>query len=388
MNSKKIRWWHIVLIALVIGNAALYLSGKWYYYKALFYNYVGIDDLDLFPTRTIKAGSPQPWAIGSDYNKVDVPDTLQKTINRFKTVAFLVVQGDSLRHEQYHDGYGPESLSNSFSVTKSVIGILVGIALDEGKIKTLDDPVYMYYPEYESGENRKLTIRHLLTMSSGLDYDESYTSLTSPTTRAYYDTQLRKQMNDLCLVEEPGKRFEYRSSDTQILGFVLQSATGISISEYASQKLWKPMGAEHDAQWSLDHKDGDEKAYCCFYSNARDFARIGKLVLHRGRWNGRQIVSENYINQMIAPAPLLDEGRPNLIYGYQWWIRKQGGHDVYYARGILGQYIFVIPDHDLVIVRLGHERAEKDSTGTPVDLPVYLEGAMEMYGNESLQSKN
>ncbi|MFM7080241.1 MAG: serine hydrolase domain-containing protein [Bacteroidota bacterium] len=381
MKQRKIRWWHVLLVVLIAGNLALYFSGKWYYYKALVYNYVGIDDLDLFPSRLIKAGKPQPWLVGSDFNKMPVPDTLQKTIDRFHTVAYLVIKDDSLRHEQYHDGYGPTSLSNSFSVAKSIIGILVGIAMDEGKIKSLDEPVYKYYPEYDSGENRKLKIRHLLNMSSGLNYDESYTSLTSPTTRAYYDNKLREQMNDLCLMEEPGKRFEYRSSDTQILGFVLQGATGASISEYASEKLWKPLGAEHDAQWSLDHEDGDEKAYCCIYSNARDFARIGKLVLQKGVWNGQRVVSEKYIDEMLAPASLLNEGKPNSTYGYQWWIREHKGHMVYYARGILGQYIFVIPDQNMVVVRLGHERAEKDSTGTPMDLPIYLDGAIEMFGN-------
>lgn len=381
MIKKRIKWWQILILVVCLGNAVLYFSGKWYYYKALVYNYVGIDDLNLFPSRVIKSGSPQPWPVGSDFNKRPVPDTLQKTIDRYRTVAFLVIKDDSLRHEQYHDGYGTGSLSNSFSVAKSIIGILVGIALDEGKIKSLDDPVYKYYPEYASGENRKLKIRHLLTMSSGLDYDESYTSLTSPTTRAYYDNKLREQMNDLCLKEEPGKRFEYRSSDTQILSFVLQAATGVSISDYASEKLWKPLGAEHDAQWSLDHENGDEKAYCCIYSNARDFARIGKLVLHKGVWNGKRIVSQGFMDEMLTPAPLLNEGENNLTYGYQWWIREQNGHKVYYARGILGQYIFVIPDQNMVIVRLGHERAEKDSTGTPMDLPVYLDGAIEMYGH-------
>lgn len=381
MIKKRIKWWQILILVVCLGNAVLYFSGKWYYYKALVYNYVGIDDLNLFPSRVIKSGSPQPWPVGSDFNKRPVPDTLQKTIDRYRTVAFLVIKDDSLRHEQYHDGYGTGSLSNSFSVAKSIIGILVGIALDEGKIKSLDDPVYKYYPEYASGENRKLKIRHLLTMSSGLDYDESYTSLTSPTTRAYYDNKLREQMNDLCLKEEPGKRFEYRSSDTQILSFVLQAATGVSISDYASEKLWKPLGAEHDAQWSLDHENGDEKAYCCIYSNARDFARIGKLVLHKGVWNGKRIVSQGFMDEMLTPAPLLNEGENNLTYGYQWWIREQKGHKVYYARGILGQYIFVIPDQNMVIVRLGHERAEKDSTGIPMDLPVYLDGAIEMYGH-------
>ena len=382
MNQRKIRWWHILLIILVAGNVALYLSGKWYYYKALIYNYVDIDDLDLFAYRTIESGNPQPWNIGTDYNKARLSDTLQKTIDRYKTVAFLVIKDDSIRHEQYHEGYGTSSYSNSFSMAKSVIGILIGIALDEGKIKSLDDPIHKYYSEYNHGENRKLTIRHLLTMSSGLDYDEGYASLTSPTTRSYYDNKLREQMNDLCVKEDPGKRFEYRSSDTQVLSFVLKAATGKTVSEYASEKLWKPLGAEHDAQWSLDHEGGDEKAYCCIYSNARDFARIGKLVLHNGKWNNRQVVSEPYVREMLTPSPILDGDQPNVSYGFQWWIREQDGKLVHYARGILGQYIFVIPSENIIIVRLGHERGEKDSTNTPLDMPVFLGEVLKIYGKK------
>lgn len=371
-----------MLVILVSGNVALYLSGKWYYYKALIYNYVDIDDLDLFASRTIESGNPQPWNIGTDYNKATLSDTLQKTIDRYKSVAFLVIKDDSIRHEQYHEGYGTTSYSNSFSMAKSVIGILIGIALDEGNIKSLDDPIYKYYSEYNQGENRKLTIRHLLTMSSGLDYDEGYASLTSPTTRSYYDNKLREQMNDLCVKEDPGKRFEYRSSDTQVLSFVLKAATGKTVSEYASEKLWKPLGAEHDAQWSLDHEGGDEKAYCCIYSNARDFARIGKLVLQNGKWNNRQVVSESYVREMLTPSPILDGDKPNVSYGFQWWIREQDGKLVQYARGILGQYIFVIPSDNIIVVRLGHERGEKDSTGTPTDMPVILGEVLKIYGKD------
>ena len=383
MFKQRIKWWQILILILVMGNAVLYLSGKWYYYKALVYNYVDIDDLELFTHRTIEAGVPQPWAIGSDYNQAAVSDTLQRTIDRYRTVAFLVIKDDSIRMEQYHDGYSDSSLSNSFSMAKSVIGLLVGAALDEGKIKSLDQPVYQFYPEYNHGDNRMLTIRHLLTMSSGLDYDESYTSLTSPTTRAYYDTKLRQQMNDLCVKEDPGKKFEYRSSDTQVLSYVLKAATGKTVSEYASEKLWKPMGAEYDAQWSLDHEQGDEKAYCCIYSNARDFARIGKLMLNGGRWNGKQLIAEAYIRESLTPAPLLDGDKPNTEYGYQWWIHEQEGTKVYYARGILGQYIFVIPSAKIIIVRLGHERGEKDASGTPLDLPVYIGEVLKMYGSKN-----
>jgi CubicO group peptidase (beta-lactamase class C family) len=220
-------------------------------------------------------------------------------------------------------------------------------------------------------------------MSSGLNWDESYTSLFGPTTRAYYDTDLPAQMFELEVVTAPGKEWNYMSSNTELLAMVLVKATGSTLSDYASEKLWKPIGAESDVKWSLDHKDGMEKAYCCFYSNARDFARLGKLYLHKGNWNGKQIVSEHYVNQSINPSPITDNGKPNSIYGYHWWITEHSGMKVFYARGILGQYIFVIPELNLVFVRLGHERGEKDQDGQLLDVPVYLNEVIKMYGTAS-----
>jgi CubicO group peptidase (beta-lactamase class C family) len=360
----------------------LWASGRLYLYKALVYNYVNIDDLNLFPYREVKAGSARPWPVGSDYNRAKLSPLLQETLEKYRSVAFLVIQHDSIRYEQYWDNYGPSSLSNSFSMAKSFISILTGIAIDEGRIRSMDDPVCAYLPEFCKGMDSTLTIRHLLMMSSGLNYDEGYASLFGPVTRSYYGTDLRGQMYDLDVIRTPGREFNYMSSNTQLLAFVLEKATGMKVSNYASEKLWKPIHAEHDAMWSLDHRDGDEKAYCCFYSNARDFARIGKLFLNKGRWDGNQVVSEAYVTSCVTPAPVTDNGLPNKIYGYQWWLTEQSGRKVFYARGILGQYIFVIPDLDLVAVRLGHERGEKGPDGQLLDVPVYLSEIIHLYGGK------
>ena len=187
----------------------------------------------------------------------------------------------------------PQKLSNIFSATKSIVGLLVGIAYDEGFIESLDDKVSKYLPEF--GEGDKITIRNLLTMSSGLDWDEAYTALISKTTQAYYGDRIRDLIMDLKVVEEPGKKYSYKSGDTQLLSFVLEAAldkvhkekeyewgifktevkvhSPVSISEYAERKLWKPLGACNDALWNLDREDGDEKTYCCFNTTARDLAR-------------------------------------------------------------------------------------------------------------------
>lgn len=383
MIAGKMKWWKALIAAIVVLNLILWATGKLYFYKALVYNYVNIDDIDLFPTRTVKAGNGSPWNIGSDYNKKELTTELRKTLEGYETVAFLVIKDDSIRYEEYWDTYGKESLSNSFSMAKSIVSILVGIAIDEGKIKSVDQPVCDYMPEFCIAENKQLTIRDLLMMSSGLNYDESYTSLFGPTTRSYYDTDLRKQMLELKVITPPGKEFNYMSSNTQLLAFIVEKATGMKLSDYASEKLWKPIGAEHDAQWSLDHKDGDEKAYCCFYSNARDFARIGKLYLQNGKWGDKQVVSEEYVKASTTAAPILDNGKPNKIYGYQWWLMNYEGHEIFYARGILGQYVMVIPDLNIIFVRLGHKRGEKDAGGQLLDLPVYVGEVIKMYGKSN-----
>lgn len=373
---KKTGKWFFIF--LVIVNVVLLLCGKFYYWKAIIYNYANIDDLHLFPTRSVKATSPQDWNLASDYNRKNISDRLLHKLENFQTVAFLIVKNDSIAYERYWDGYSDSSLSNSFSIAKSIIGILVGIAIDEGKIKSINQPVGDFVAKFAKGENAQLTIRHLLMMSSGLDWDENYSSLTSQTTEAYYGKKLYKQISDLNVVNPPGKVFDYMSCNTQLLGFVLKKATGKTIAEYASEKLWTPMNAMHSGEWSLDRKDGREKAYCCFYSNARDFARIGKLYLNSGRWNGKQIVSEKYVLESLTQAPILDNGQLNKNYGYQWWLKEQEGHDIFYARGILGQYIIVIPDKKIIIVRLGKKR-DKSPEGVLQDVPVYIEEVLKMY---------
>lgn len=372
--KKFIRGFFIFFLTL---NISLLVTGKFYYWKAIIYNYVNIDDLEIFPYRTIETGNPQPWPLAAAYNQIPLTGSLKKELEDFKTVAFLVVKNDSILMEHYWENYSANSYSNSFSMAKSVVGILTGIAIAEGKIRSLDQPVSDFIPEFKNPPNDQLTVDHLLTMSAELNWDESYSSLTSETTEAYYGKNLRKQMLRLRTTGSPGVNFKYQSSCTQLLGMVIEKAAGKKLSEYFSEKLWQPIGAESDARWSLDQSNGIEKAYCCIYSNARDFARIGKLYLDSGRWNGSQLVPEDYVLNSIKPSALSDKGRPNTEYGFQWWIGEYSGHKIFYARGILGQYILVLPDEKMIVVRLGHLR-DKDEQGNLRDVPVYIHELSEM----------
>jgi CubicO group peptidase (beta-lactamase class C family) len=384
---KKTGKW--LLIILVILNIAILVSGRTYIYKGVWNTYLkgrsgpSIDEYQIFSNREVSAGNYQPWKRSKICNSRQIPADLQKNFEDLGTIAYVIVKDDSIIHEQYWDGYGEDSHTNSFSMAKTFTSILVGIAIDEGKIKSVDEPVSDFLPEFREGEGAKLTVKNLLTMSSGIDFDENYVNPLAYPAAAYYGNDLHLLTAKYSVKEEPGKTFKYLSGNSVLLAFILEKATGKKLADYASEKLWKPLGAKNSAFWSLDHESGTEKAYCCFNSDAPDFARIGQLFLDTGKWNGTQIVSQNYALNSVKIADLLDsEGKPNDQYGYAWWlIPDYHGHYVYYARGILGQYILCIPDKKMVIVRLGRRRVKPEpGEDHPKDVFYYLDAAMEMYG--------
>ena len=160
---------------------------------------------------------------------------------------------------------------------------------------------------------------------------------------------------------------------------ILKKATGKNLADYASEKLWKPLGAEDKAFWSLDKKNGMEKASCCFYTNARDYARIPKLYMNSGNWSGKQIVDTAFVQESLTAANLVDRaGDPNKKYGFQWWLMQYKGHSVFYMRGIRGQYVFCVPGLRLIVVRIGHRRAAKTGDEFPPGDAVYLDAAMSL----------
>ncbi|HYC27187.1 MAG TPA: serine hydrolase, partial [Chitinophagaceae bacterium] len=170
------------------------------------------------------------------------------------------------------------------------------------------------------------------------------------------------------------------SCETQLLGMILERIYDKPLSELASERIWKPIGAEHPAKWSIDRPDGIEKAFCCFNSNVRDFARLGKLVLQQGRWDTQQLVPGAYIAEATRPAKWLknDKGKPLNFYGYQFWIAHYKGLTIPYFRGILGQFIFVIPEKNAVVVRLGEYVSKNRKDYTPTDIFTYLDAALEI----------
>lgn len=371
-----------IVLLLLIASVLAVVTGNKHLFKAVSTTYLvgktgpSIDEYAIFENRTVKADKHQPWKISANFNKTENP-ILLKQIEALNPAAFLVVKQSELVYEKYWDTFNENSLTNSFSVAKTFTALLIGIAIDEGKINSVDDAVGDYLPEYKS--NPELKIKHLLTMSSGINFDESYQSPFGHMAKAYYGTDLKKLNEPYSVTEEPGKTFRYLGGNTLILSFILEKVTGTTISDYMSEKVWKPIGAKNDALWNLDHKNGVEKAYCCFYSNAQDFARIGQLYLNKGKWNGQTIVTEKYINASITPNYNLKDENGKVVdfYGYQLWTAYYKNMDVFYARGIKGQYIIVIPEKQLVIVRLGHERGKKLPNYHPEELFSHIDFALE-----------
>lgn len=276
--------------------------------------------------------------------------------------AFIVLKNDSIIYEEYWDTHDEKTLSNSFSIAKTITAMLIGIAVDDGKIKSIDEPVGNYIPEFKSNGKDKITIRHLLQMSSGLDWTESGKNPLSDNAESYYGSALYEMSVSQKLISQPGKLFLYQSGNSQLLGIIVEKATGKKLSEYAAEKIWKKIGASQNAYWNLDHKNGLEKAFCCVYATAGDYARIGQMLVHGGSLNGKQIIPSAYYQEMIKPSALsTEDGIPNYRYGLHIWTYVGEKHPVYYCRGIKGQYIITIPDENLVIVRMGLEREDNYS---------------------------
>lgn len=339
-----------LLVAILLLTTALHSCKLGRY---VFYNFADIKDYKKFPSRPLEA-SKEPFQF---YR----PDTgkAPKTVNNQpfdeflednKTVAYLIIQHDTIQYEKYFRGYDRESIVPSFSMAKSVTSILIGIAIDEGKIQSVNEPITNYIPELKPNGFEAVTIEHLLQMTSGIDYNESYVNPFGDAASFYYGRNLRKEIEKMKLEVEPGTRFEYTSGTTQLLGLVLERALkDQTVTEYLQEKLWTPLGMEYDASWSIDkEKDGLEKTFCCLNARARDFAKIGRLYKNNGVWDGKQLVPSDWV-ETSTKVDTTNGSEKN--YQYQWW-QPNPGED-FSAEGILGQYIYVHPEKDLIIVRLG-----------------------------------
>lgn len=265
------------------------------------------------------------------------------------TQGVVVVRHGRIVAEWYAEGASAESYGASWSMGKSFTSALVGIALEEGSIPSLDVSMATYIPSWTGTEHEAITLRDVLEMSSGLEWDENY-GIGSDVQRMV--TTMSPPLSvptGRPVIAPPGTTFNYSSGDTMLLSAVLQQATGMSVADYAEQKLFRPLGIRN-AEWWKD-TTGMTLTYCCLDMRSRDFARFGELYLRNGAWNGRPVVPASWVTASLTPTPSYGG------YGFQWWLIGREGpglpEDTYAAIGHDGQYIYVIPSKDLVVVRNG-----------------------------------
>lgn len=314
---------------------------------------------------------------------------LDTTLANTQTAAFVIIRNDSIIYEKYFDGFDQTSLFPSFSVVKSFVGTLTGICFEEGKIKSLQEPMTNYLPEFLQKDERfkQITIQHLLDMRSGLKWNEGNYGLKDDAIKMAFRPNITPYIYKVKVKEPPGKQ-QYQSINTLLLAMIIEKATGTSITNYLQQKLWQPLGMETKATWTTD-KPKREIAYAGLNATARDFAKFGDLYLHNGEWNGKQILSRDWVTSTSSIDSMMKwEGYRNQFWGNESYkefadslsavaaapaitpssggvksyTTKDGVRKFYiaytaasfYALGILGQYIYINPANNTVIVRMGH----------------------------------
>ena len=369
--SKILKWVFIIITSLILliyafnieylikGVRTIYLTGN---------NTAFISDYEYFDNREIANSNPEPWPIHKNFNQFIETEELKVLNEQRETKSFLVIKNDSIVFEKYYDGYDENSLSNSFSVAKSIVVSLMGKAIMEGKIKGLDQPVSDYFDEYKEGLASELTVGDLASMSSGMKWNEKYYSVINITSESYFTDDLRSVILRQKIIDKPGQSFRYSSGDTQLLAMVIEKATGTTLSDYLSEKFWKPMGAENNALWQLDsYNYGMEKAYCCIASTARDFARFGKLYINNGKWGNEIILDSSFVE--LATKPVFDSSP---YYGYGWWLYNFEGKKVFTMNGHRGQFVISFPEENIIIVRQGSFNEKGRVSNNSGDLYKYI----------------
>lgn len=354
------------LILAFIIIAGIFLLPK-HILRFFYWNYADLNDYQKFPHVPVKKGEstfyfreamdsfsfiiPDKFTQGKDYQN------FESFVEEKKTVAFLVVKNDTLIYEKYFDNYTDSSIIPSFSVSKPFVSALVGIAIDEGKIKSTMVPITNFLPELTNPGFEEITIEDMLNMRSGIDYNEGYNSPFADMAKYYYGTNLANYIKKLKLKESPDLTYDYISVNTLLLSLIVERATNFKINNYLEQKIWQPIGMESDATWSIDSEENQTiKSFCCINAVARDFARFGRLYLKKGNWEGHQIISEEWVNRSTS---VINDSRDSqgYPYTYQWRVLPNGS---FFAKGILGQYIFVYPEKNLIFVRMGKDYADID----------------------------
>jgi CubicO group peptidase (beta-lactamase class C family) len=359
------RLWTVV--ALVAVGGLLRVSVDWRLLgRSLTYPDTPITSADWYQPRQIVPGvGPQaPPLMKAETTEIP-PEALQTALDfaeEQNSVALLVMHRDRLVLEQYWQGHRASDPVNSMSMVKTLLALLIGVAIDEGHISSLQDSVGTYISEWADDPRGDITLADLLYMQSGLRNDNRIDTLRSDLVQLYGGSNTQKLVLDIPLERNPGEVFDYSNFNSQLLSLVLERATGESFSDYLSSRLWQPLGAGDGFLW-LDRPRGSAKPFCCFFATAPDWVRLGQMLLHRGKVGDRQIIPASWLEQMLEESPL------EPTFGLHIWLKARTAAypqvnrassapfaaDTFYLDGRHHQRVYVIPSAELVIVRLGED---------------------------------
>lgn len=377
----RITAWTFGVLALLVLAGFLWLRQSPYWAGITLFseanrveNFRAMDRV--FPFRAVPRSGPVrafgqelrtlPTTYAFDGAEHDLGAFLDRTV----TTGLLVVHRGAIVHEEYRLGADESSPFTSWSMAKSVLSALIGIAVDEGHIASLRDPIGQYVPALAGSGYGDVPIEDALTMSSGMAFDEDYDNPFSDINMLFIramamGTPVEETIAGLQGTRAPGTFNDYVSSDSMALGLVLEAATGMPVAEYLASRLWGPMGAEADASWSTDRR-GREFALCCLNATLRDYARFGRLYLEGGARDGQQIIPADWIAASVNPtAPHLQPGENpasswTFGYGYQWWLPEDPQGD-FLAIGVWGQYVYIDPAREVIVVKTSADPAFDDN---------------------------
>ena len=369
----------IIFICLALLSAGLFISGHGYIFTAVQRTYLAghatanINDHEVFKTHTIENGEPSLLELHEDF-KGGVSGAFKTELENDGAIAFLVIKDGKVIVEDYFKGYNDRSKTNSFSMAKTVLTLMVGVAIERGYIDGLDQKITDFLPEFNDDPLAKsATIGHLSWMTSGYEWTEHYYTPFSPTVELFYGDDLRTFLLDGKFSAKPGEFWEYSSASTELLGIALlramrKAGNSDSLSEFLSEALWQPMQMNDSALWHTDDNNM-EHVYCCINTNARNFAKLGLLMMNNGRWDNQQIVPAEFIGKMIEPDH-------TQTYGLSTWLGMHKSPAYYLFSGHLGQHIIVVPEHDMVVVRLGERSPSPNGDFLATSAPNYIQAAL------------
>ena len=368
----------VIVVAFIFG--LVYTLNLEYFARGIRIVYLNlettvfIDDLKYFDYETIKSPlEKSPWAESKD-KTTNFSKEFEDYNKKMRTAAYVVIQNDTIIGEKYYEDYSVNSSTNSFSMAKTPVSLMMAKAFEQGYINSLEDKVIDYIPELKGEFANDVKIIDLAAMTSGIDWDEGTSNPFSPVAKQYFYEDLDKLMLDQKFIDEPSKTYKYSSGNTQILSMVIEKATGMKTYDYFEKEFWSKINPDNDAYWQIDSTEsGNVKSFCCLHSNARDFSRLGKLYIDNGSWNGSQIIDSTFIQK--STKPYLDDFRE---YGIGVWISDYKDLKISLMSGHQGQYVIMIPEKKLIITRLGERDVDLGRAGVSPDVLVYIDEALKL----------